>query len=45
MLQEIYERINEKAKSAKIVLTKSKRITFVKEGEKRPTQELCHMLL
>ena len=41
MLQEIYKRINEKAKSAKTVLTKSKRITFVKEGEKRPTQEPC----
>ena len=41
VLQELFERIQEKAKGAKIVNVKMKTMAFVKEGQKKPTQEPC----
>jgi hypothetical protein len=37
----LFERIQEKAKGAKIVNVKMKMVAFVKEGQKKPTQEPC----
>ena len=41
VLLELFNRIHDKAKVAKIAHTRTKRIEFVKEGEKKSTQEPC----
>ena len=41
VLLELFNRIHDKVKVAKIAHTRTKRIEFVKEGEKKSTQEQC----